>query len=209
MVEARAVIVCVSTAVLAAGALRILPELPAKLTAAEGLPLGLADRVFLKLDEPEAFAVESMVCARPSAPRPDPTTCGPWAGRSSRPSSAGPTPAPWRPRSRRVGGVRDRGAGRRLRLRPARPGVGAGQDAGRPILGREAPIPIALPGRAGERAVLAAPVDGRLFFAGEACSPHAFSTAHGAWETASARRGGAGGAALVPPRGRQPKTVGD
>jgi len=41
----------------------------------------------------------------------------------------------------------------------------------------------ALPGRAGERAVLAAPVDGRLFFAGEACSPHAFSTAHGAWET--------------------------
>jgi monoamine oxidase len=41
----------------------------------------------------------------------------------------------------------------------------------------------ALPGRAGERAVLATPVDGRLFFAGEACSPHAFSTAHGAWET--------------------------
>jgi monoamine oxidase len=41
----------------------------------------------------------------------------------------------------------------------------------------------ALPGRARDRAVLAAPVDGRLFFAGEACSPHAFSTAHGAWET--------------------------
>ncbi|HWU12843.1 MAG TPA: FAD-dependent oxidoreductase, partial [Caulobacter sp.] len=41
----------------------------------------------------------------------------------------------------------------------------------------------ALPGRAGERAVLAAPVDGRLFFAGEASSPNAFSTAHGAWET--------------------------
>ena len=32
-------------------------------------------------------------------------------------------------------------------------------------------------------AALAAPVDGRLFFAGEAVSPHAFSTAHGAWET--------------------------
>jgi monoamine oxidase len=28
--------------------------------------------------------------------------------------------------------------------------------------------------------VLAAPVDGRLFFAGEATSPHFFSTAHGA-----------------------------
>ncbi len=38
----------------------------------------------------------------------------------------------------------------------------------------------ALPGHAGARAVLAAPVDGRLFFAGEATSPDFFSTAHGA-----------------------------
>ena len=38
----------------------------------------------------------------------------------------------------------------------------------------------ALPGHAGARAVLAAPVDGRLFFAGEATSPGFFSTAHGA-----------------------------
>jgi monoamine oxidase len=38
----------------------------------------------------------------------------------------------------------------------------------------------ALPGHAGKRAVLAAPVDGRLFFAGEATSPNFFSTAHGA-----------------------------
>jgi monoamine oxidase len=30
---------------------------------------------------------------------------------------------------------------------------------------------------------LAAPVDGRLFFAGEACSKHSFSTAHGAYLT--------------------------
>jgi monoamine oxidase len=36
---------------------------------------------------------------------------------------------------------------------------------------------------ADSRAVLAAPVDGRLFFAGEACSGNDFSTAHGAWET--------------------------
>lgn len=38
-------------------------------------------------------------------------------------------------------------------------------------------------GCAGERAVLAAPVDGRLFFAGEACSRADFSTAHGAYQT--------------------------
>ena len=39
----------------------------------------------------------------------------------------------------------------------------------------------ALPGYADSRGTLAAPVDGRLFFAGEACSPHDFTTAHGAY----------------------------
>jgi monoamine oxidase len=33
------------------------------------------------------------------------------------------------------------------------------------------------------RATLAAPVDDRLFFAGEACSKDDFSTAHGAFNT--------------------------
>jgi monoamine oxidase len=38
----------------------------------------------------------------------------------------------------------------------------------------------AMPGCADCRAVLAAPIDDRLFFAGEATSPNFFSTAHGA-----------------------------
>jgi monoamine oxidase len=41
----------------------------------------------------------------------------------------------------------------------------------------------ARPGMAHCRAALAAPVDGRLFFAGEACSHGDFSTAHGGWIT--------------------------
>ena len=41
----------------------------------------------------------------------------------------------------------------------------------------------ARPGAAGRRATLAAPVDGRLFFAGEATSPDAFTTARGAYES--------------------------
>jgi monoamine oxidase len=41
----------------------------------------------------------------------------------------------------------------------------------------------ALPGHSGARAMLAAPVDDRLFFAGEATSTHFFSTAHGAYES--------------------------
>jgi monoamine oxidase len=39
----------------------------------------------------------------------------------------------------------------------------------------------ALPGHADDRAILAQPVDDRLFFAGEATSPNDFSTAHGAY----------------------------
>ena len=39
----------------------------------------------------------------------------------------------------------------------------------------------AQPGHADDRAQLAAPVDDRLFFAGEATSPNFFSTAHGAY----------------------------
>jgi monoamine oxidase len=42
---------------------------------------------------------------------------------------------------------------------------------------------LAKPGCADARGVLAAPVDDRLFFAGEACSRHDFSTAHGAFRT--------------------------
>jgi monoamine oxidase len=41
----------------------------------------------------------------------------------------------------------------------------------------------ALPGRAEARGALRRPADPRLFMAGEACSAHAFSTAHGAYET--------------------------
>ena len=39
------------------------------------------------------------------------------------------------------------------------------------------------PGQASARAALREPVEARIFFAGEACSPHAFSTCHGAYET--------------------------
>jgi len=41
----------------------------------------------------------------------------------------------------------------------------------------------ALPDMADCRAALAAPVDGRLYFAGEACSRGDFSTAQGGWIT--------------------------
>ena len=39
------------------------------------------------------------------------------------------------------------------------------------------------PGGGEARAVLAQPLDDKLFFAGEATSPDAFATAHGAWQS--------------------------
>ena len=47
----------------------------------------------------------------------------------------------------------------------------------------------AVPGHADARVVLAAPVDARLFFAGEACAVHDFSTAHGAYRSGVAAAG--------------------
>jgi monoamine oxidase len=47
----------------------------------------------------------------------------------------------------------------------------------------------ALPDHAGDRAILAALVDNRLFFAGEATSPKFVSTVHGGITAADGRRG--------------------
>src|SRR5260370_21686894 len=55
MLTAGKVIVTVPTNLIADEAIRFHPELPAKVDAARGLPLGLADKVMLALDEPEAL----------------------------------------------------------------------------------------------------------------------------------------------------------
>src|SRR5258708_11661226 len=49
------VIVTVPTNLIADQSIRFHPELPAKVDAARGLPLGLADKVVLALDQPEAL----------------------------------------------------------------------------------------------------------------------------------------------------------
>ncbi len=184
VVAARAAIVCVSTAVLAAGALRILPELRGKLAAAEGLPLGLADKVFLKVEEPDAFAVESMVYGNSDRtatgsyhlrPLGRPVIEAFFGGSHARALEAeGPGAAAAFAIEELVGVY---GTGLRRRVSVLAETAWASDPWARGSYSH------ALPGRSGERAVLAAPIDGRLFFAGEACSPHAFSTAHGAWET--------------------------
>ena len=186
-ISARAVIICVPTAILTSGALRFVPDLPDQLEAASGLPLGLADKVFLRLDRPEIFPAETQLYGDP------------------RRTATGAHHL--RPLGRPIIEVFLGGAHART-LEGQGPGAATAfaLDELAAIYGeaiRREMHPLAetawaadpfaggsyshaLPGRAGERARLAAPVDQRLFFAGEACSPHAFSTAHGAWQTGQA-----------------------
>jgi monoamine oxidase len=186
-ISARAAIVCVPTAILTSGALRFVPELPDKLDAAAGLPLGLADKVFLQVDEPEAFPADTQAYGDPRR-----TATGAYHLRPLH-----------RPMIEAfLGGAHARalesqgsGAAAAFAIEELVGIFGSGIRARVHVLAETAwaadpfaggAYSHALPGRAGDRARLAAPVVQRLFFAGEACSPHAFSTAHGAWRTGEA-----------------------
>lgn len=183
-ISARAVIVCVPTTILAQGALRFMPALPDKLDAAAGLPLGLADKVFLRLDEPEMFEAETQLYSDPHTtatgayhlrPLHKPMIevfLGGAHARSLEGQGEGAAAA-----FAVDGLVNVYGSGIRSKVHV----IAETHWAADPFAGGS--YSHALPGHAGARAVLAAPVEQRLFFAGEACSPNFFSTAHGAWLT--------------------------
>jgi monoamine oxidase len=178
------VIVTVPTNLIANEAIRFHPALPAKLDAALNLPLGLADKVMLALDEPESLPKDGNL--RGATMR---TAMGSFHLRPfGQPSIEGYF-----------------GGSFAQELEDVGPGALAAQsiDEIAALLGNDYrrklkplaesrwshdPFALgsyshALPGHAAKRAVLAAPVDGRLFFAGEATSPNFFSTAHGAGDS--------------------------
>jgi monoamine oxidase len=184
VLTANKVIVTVSTNLIANEAIRFHPALPAKVDAAIGLPLGLADKVMLALDEPEALPKDGNL--RGATMR---TAMGSYHLRPfGQPCIEGYF-----------------GGSFAWELEDAGPGAFAAQsiDEIAALLGNDYrrklkplaesrwshdPFALgsyshALPGHASKRAVLAAPVDGRLFFAGEATSPNFFSTAHGAGDS--------------------------
>lgn len=184
VLAARKVIVTVPSNILAGERLRFSPRLPDKIEAASRLPLGLADKLVLALDPPELLPQDAHLF-----------------GATDR---AGTGSYHLRPLGRPV--IECYFAGQLARDLEGEGEAGfarfavdelAGHLGGdirshlRPLVatawGRD-PLALgsyshALPGHGGSRAVLAMPVDDRLFFAGEACSAHAFSTAHGAHET--------------------------
>jgi monoamine oxidase len=181
---ARTVILTLPTDLIARETLTFRPALPEKIAAAGHLPLGLANKLFLAIDEPEMLPQNGHVFGRIDRaetasyhlrPFGRPVIEGFFGGRNARALEAGGREALAAVALDELGGLF--GSDIRRHLTPLDSTVW-GLD---PYAGGS--YSHALPGFASERARLAAPVDNRLFFAGEACSPHAFSTAHGAFET--------------------------
>jgi len=178
---ASKVIVTVPTNLIANESIRFHPPLPAKVDAARGLPLGLADKVMLALDEPEALPKDgnlrgaTMRTAMGSFHlRPFGQACieGFFGGSFAQQLEDAGNGALAAEAIDEI--VALLGSDFRRKLKPLAESRWAHDPFARGSYSH------ALPGHAGKRAVLAAPVDGRLFFAGEATSPNFFSTAHGA-----------------------------
>jgi monoamine oxidase len=181
---ARAVIVTVPTPHLAHARIAFTPGLQTKVEAAANLPLGLADKAFLYLAEPEALPVEGHLFGRT-----DRTETGSY---HLRPFGRPYIEVYLAGRNARM--LEGEGPGAMIAFALEELAALMGSDFRRglsPIAETawaEDPWALgsyshALPSHAGARGVLAAAVDQRLFFAGEATHPRFFSTAHGAWET--------------------------
>jgi monoamine oxidase len=184
VIAANQVIVAVPASLLAEERLTFTPALPQKVQAAQGLPLGVDDKFFIALDGAEEFEKDARVF-----------------GHIDRAATAGYHLRPFgRPLIEAYFGGR---LAAELEV--------SGDDAffdfavaelvnlfGSAFAQRLRPIRVhrwgldpcslgsysfAVPGSADCRQTLAAPVDDRVFFAGEACSVSDFSTAHGAWRT--------------------------
>ena len=183
-VTARAIVVCVPTSTLADGRLTFSPSLPEKSEAAADLPLGLADKVFLGLDKPHDLPIDGHLFGRTDRTETGSYHLRPFGrpyieaflgGRCARELEVEGPGAMTAFVVEELGALM--GSDFRRRLHPLAETAWATDPW---ALGSYSH---ALPGRAGCRATLAAPVENRIFFAGEATHPHLYSTVHGAWET--------------------------
>ena len=184
VIMADQAIVTLPSALLADAEQLFTPMLPEKTQAAHGLPLGLADKLFLSLDGAEEFDPDIRLF-----------------GANDRTATAAYHLRPFgRPHIEVYFGGR---LASELEAQSERAFFDFAVSELVSLLGgnfarRVKPILMhrwgadpfargsysyALPSMADCRAALAAPVNGRLFFAGEACSRGDFSTAHGGWIT--------------------------
>jgi monoamine oxidase len=152
------------------------------MAAAEALPLGLANKLVMALDEPDIFPSDGHLLGNPARsatasyhlrPFGRPLIEGFFGGQLARDLEAEGPDAFFDFAANELAALA--GASIRKRLRPLSQ---TRWDADPFARGSYS---YALPGHADTRARLAEPVGQRLFFAGEACSPDSFSTAHGAY----------------------------
>ncbi len=186
-ITANAAIVTVPTPVLAEEKIVFIPPLPEKTEAALGLPLGLADKLFLSLADAEEFNKESRLFGHTDRSRTGvyhfrpfgrPQIEAYFGGRLAAELEAGGDGAFVDFAVSELVGLFGSDFARRVKPLKLHPwGIDPFSRGS---------YSYALPGKAECRAALAAPVDDRLFFAGEACSGSDYSTAHGAYLTGAA-----------------------
>jgi monoamine oxidase len=181
-ITADAALVTLPSNLIAEEQLRFTPALPEKTAAAAGLPLGLADKLFLSLSDAQEFDKDSRVFGRTDRSRTGAYHFRPF-GRPQIEAYFGGVLAA----DLEAGGeqafldfavaelVDLLGSGFARRVKP----LGLHPWGADPF--SRGSYSYAVPGKADCRAALAAPVDDRLFFAGEACSRGDYSTAHGAY----------------------------
>lgn len=183
---AAMVIVTVSTNVLAADAIRFTPRLPRIVDAAAGLPCGAANKLFLALDGLIPAETYRHLVGRTDRaetgnyqlrPHGWPMVSCYFGGRLSVQLEREGAAAMARFAIDELAGVF--GNDIRARLRPIASSAWATDPFAR------GSYSCALPGHAGDREILAQPIEDRLFFVGEACSIDHFGTAHAAFMTAT------------------------
>lgn len=182
--DASQVILTLPTSLLAAGTIAFDPALDDRLHAAHGLPLGLADKVFLQLDRADDLPAERQLWGSLTEVRTGAYHIRPFGrsyiegyfgGAFARDlEQAGPDAMGAHAIEQLVGAF---GGAMRRRLTPIATTAWDRDPWSRGAYSH------ALPGHADARAALAMPVEGRIHFAGEACSTDSFSTVHGAWES--------------------------
>ena len=188
---ANKVVVTAPTSLIANESIRFDPALPAKVEAARGLPLGVDDKVMLRLEGGEALpkdaglraaAMRTAVGGFHIKPFGQPCIEGFFGGPFARELEDAGEGAMAAQAIDEV--VAMLGSDYRRKLTP----LAESRWALDPFA--QGAYSAARPGHAGARAVLAAPVDSRLFFAGEATSPNFFSNrTRGAGSPEHARRG--------------------
>lgn len=183
-VSAARVIVTVPTTIIAAEVIRFDPPLADKISAAAGLPLGVDDKLFIALDRnwagdfvQDGFLVGSTTRRETMSyqlrPLGHPAIYCFFGGRFAAAMEHEGEAAMFAFAADELANI----LGNEIRhhIRPL------AATAWQQDPWSRGSYSYALPGHADDRAILAEPIDDRLFFAGEATSPHDFSTAHGAY----------------------------